>query len=194
MPITRPVVGIQIEKLGTEVYVSRLSAFMVAAIMKRAEGLYPLPDPKPFEQPLPDAVVEGDVIPAIQNPVYQKLMAQVMLQRNRYLQYAALNAIEIPDCTHEEIVALYAGVLKSMRQYADIPDGDDFAIMMHYCILTPAEYREIVDAATKEQSLSQEEVMDGMAIFRSNLSQHATNGNHPEEVTPDISKKKRVSA
>lgn len=192
MTITRDVIAVDVEKLGT-VHVPRLSAFMIDAIRKKANELYPLPDPKPYEQPLPDALIDGDVIPAAKNPEYQKVVAQVMLQRNRYHQYAALSAVELIDSTRADLVALYKDTIAAMRQYGAIPsDGDDFAVTLHYCILTPDEYIQVVNAATKEQALSQEEIRDNLRIFRRDVSGRAVNGNHRKEVAQDIPEDEQV--
>lgn len=198
MPITRDVIAVDTQALGT-VYVPRFSQFMITAIMKKAEECFPVPDPKPYELPVPDALIEGDTLPAVQNPEYQKLIAQVMLQRNRYLQYAALSSVEIHDAAsgevipHGEIAALYRNVLDSMRQVAAIPDEENvFALALHYCVLKPEEYREIINAATKEQALSQEEVRQGLRIFRRDVQRAAANGDHRAESTSDIPQAEQV--
>lgn len=200
MSITRDVIAIDTEKLGT-VYVPRLSAFMIDAIKKKAGELHPLPDPKPYEKPLPDAVIEGDVIPASQNPAYQQALAQVMQARNRYLQYASLSAVEIPDgapgkvVPHRDVIQLYEHQLESMRAFATIPDNENtFALILHYCILTPAEYIEIVNAATREQQLTQEEVLEGLRIFRRDIQRNTTRGDRRKEDAQDIQEAGEVQA
>lgn len=190
MALARSVVAVETQALGT-VLVPRLSAFMIDAIKKRATELYPLPDPEPYQQPIDGALIPGDLLPAVQNPEYQKLVMAVMLQRNRYLQYAVLSAIEIPDgddtISHGEVVALYQPVLENMRQVAIIPDNENvFALTLHYCVLKTDEYMEIVNAAIKEQPLSQEEVRDGLRIFRRDIQRAATNGDHRAESAPDL--------
>lgn len=202
MSLTRDVIAVETEALGT-VYVPRFSQFMITAIVKKAQELYPSPDPKPFEMLLPDAALEGDMVPASQNPEYVNLIAAVMLKRNRYLQYAALSAVEIRDddgkgknpISHDEIVSLYRHVLESMRQPANIPDDENvFALTLHYCVLKPVEYTEIINAATKEQALSQEEVLEGLRIFRRNLSRNGTNGHRSEQSASDIQEAGEVQA
>lgn len=187
MTLTRDVTAIKVERLGAEFFVPRFSAFMVVAIVKKAEELYPMPDAKPYEMPLPDAVIEGDSLPALQNPEYQKLVARVLNQRNRYQQYAALDAGEVDGGTHEEVIALYKPMLDSVRKYAEI-EGSDFALIMHYCILNPAEYREVKAAAFTDQALSQEEIRDGMRIFRRDLQRDSTDADRGDASAPDIQK------
>lgn len=200
MALTRNVIAVDTQALGT-VFVPRFSAFMIDAIKKRASELYPLPDPKPYEQPIDGALVPGDVLPAVQNPEYQKLLTEVMLQRNRYLQYTVMSAIEIPDgdsddmIAHGEVVALYKTVLDSMRQAAAIPENDNvFALTLFYCVLKPDEYVEIVNAAIKEQPLSQEEIRNGLRIFRRDVHGHSTNGHHSEQGAPNIPEDREVQA
>lgn len=193
MPVTRDVIAIDTAALGT-VYVPKFSMFMMRAIMQRAEELYPLPDPKPYEQPMPDAVIEGDVIPASQNPEYTKLLSNVMLKRNQHLQNAIISGLQLPEnCTREEVIAAYKTNLDQLREYASLPD-DDFVAIMRNCILSPEEYRDIVTAATKEQPLTQEEIRANLRIFRIEIQQRAPSGDHRKKGTPDIPEGEQVPA
>lgn len=193
MDLVRDVTAIAIESLGTDLYVPRFNAFMYNAIQKRAEELYPLPDAKQYEMPLPDAAIEGDVIPASQNPAYQAAVAQVMLKRNQYWQDAVLGATEVKDAKREQVVALFIAVIEPMRQYADLP-ADNFVAALRYCILKPHEYIEVMISARKEQPLQQEEIHEGLRIFRRVVQRSATNGHHPEQGAPDLQEAEQVQA
>lgn len=193
MTINRDVIAVFVEKINTDVYVPRFSAFMITAIMKRAEELYPLPDTKPYEEAIPDAVVPGTVIPAAQHPEYQKLLTQVMLKRNQHLQNAVLGALTVKGITREEIVAAFFPIIEPMRQYAELPE-DAFVAVMRYCVLSTTTYREIMDAATKDQALSQEEIRDGMSIFRRVIQRDAAGGAIKEQGASDLQEGEQVQA
>lgn len=193
MPVNRDVIAIDTEKLGT-VYVPILTAFAVRAVMQRAEELYPLPDPKPFEQPLPDAVIEGDVLPAANNPEYTKAVRAVMLKRNQYLQDAIIAMLRLDGATHEEVVEAYKADLEQLRRFGVIHSQDDFVAIMRHLVLGIEEYKAIIQSASQTQPLSQEEIRDGMRIFRRDLQQHPANGNRRKKSTPDLSEEESVPA
>lgn len=193
MPVTRDVIAIDTQALGA-VYVPKLSMFMRLAIMQRAEELFPLPDAKLYEQPLPDAVIEGDVLPASNNPEYKQAVAAIMLKRNQHLQNAIIASLILEDgCTHEEVVATYKPGLDQMRQYASFPD-DDFVAIIRNFILSPEEYKEIIAAATKEDPLTQEDIRAGLRIFRRDLQRDTANGDHRKTGTPDLPEEQPVQA
>lgn len=193
MPVNRDVIAIDTEKLGT-VYVPILTAFAVRAVMQRAEELYPLPDPKPFEQPLPDAVIEGDVLPASNNPEYTKAVGAVMLKRNQYLQDAIIAMLRLDGATHEEVVEAYQPDLEQLRRFGVIHSQDDFVAIMRHLVLGIDEYKAIIQSASQTQPLSQEEIRDGMRIFRRDLQQHPTNGSRRKKGTPDLPQEESVPA
>lgn len=193
MELLRDVTAVASEILGTDIYVPRFNAFMYNAIQKRAEELYPLPDPTPFQKPVPDALIEGDMTPASQNPEYQKAVVQVMLKRNQYWQDAVLSALEVRDTKREQIVAVFISSIEPMRQYVDMPE-DNFAAVMRYCVLKPAEYIEVINSARKEQPLTQEEIREGLRIFRRVIQRDAANGHHPEQVAQGLPEVEQVQA
>jgi hypothetical protein len=169
MTIVRDVIAIEIDE-GRTVLVTPLSPFVLRAISQRANEKFPDPDPTPYEKPRPGALVPGTVIPADEDAEYVSLKKEVQMQRNLYIQAGILSMTEIEGVSREELVATYKDVLAQVRQYGNFPE-DDYVM-----------------------PLTQEEIRDGMRIFRPDLQRNGAGGNHRAQSAPDIPEAGQVQA
>lgn len=193
MSLNRDVIAIDTERLGT-VFVPILSRIAIAAIMRRADELYPLPNAKEYEQPLPDAVIEGDVLPAKDNPQYVTDVTRVMLKRNRHLQDAILAMLRLDGITRDEVIEVFKPELDVLRKSASIEQEDDFVAILRNCVLSVDEYRAITEAASKAQPLTQEEIRAGMRIFRRDLQRSSTDGHAGDAESRRVQQEESIPA
>ncbi|MDX2137604.1 MAG: hypothetical protein SF123_05870 [Chloroflexota bacterium] len=151
---------------GTVAWVSPMSPFTQRQILKRAEVLYPLPDPKQYEQPLPDAAVEGDVIPAEMNPAYQHEVERIKAARTDYLvEVAILTHIEFPD-GEAALLERFEQRLLSLRRFADLPHDDWEALVKFVLLTSKDDMSRVMQVIQERLPLTQGEVIDGMRFFR----------------------------
>jgi hypothetical protein len=192
MPLERDVIAIDIEG-GRTVYVTPLSAFAARAINQKGLELFPDPDPAPYEVPLPDAVIEGEMQPATNDPRYVELRKEVQTKRNMYMHAAILSMTQILGVTREELIATYKDTLEQLRQFSDLPE-DDYVAALRTFVLKPHDYSQIVLAAVNRMPLAQEEIRDGMRIFRLNVQRRTAPGPDNTPGASDISEGEQVPA
>lgn len=190
MTLARDVIAIEIE-WGRTVYVTPLSAFAARAISQRALEKFPDPDPTPFEKPLPDAVIEGEVLPATNDPEYVALVTDTRNKRNLYIHAAILAMTQIEGVSRDELIGAYKEQLTVLRTFGELPE-DDYVAALRTFVLKPADYAAIVLAATNKMPLSQGEILDGLRIFRPVLQRRDADGSGGEASAPHIPEGEQV--
>lgn len=150
---------------GVTLHVTPLSVFARQLIIEASERLYPLPDPKPFEIPVPDSRA-GQVVPATQNPDYQELEKAIKNKRENYQRKAMLATC----CDSPEQAALierYAPRLARLDEFIDAPEDQWEAVLLLGVIQTDSDMALLVTAAMDRLQLTEAEIVDGMRTFRS---------------------------
>jgi len=154
---------------GEYVHVQPLSIYVVRALRTKAEELFPSPDKKAYEKPLDEqkAVEPGQMIPAEENPEYQKLYDIAQEKQWRYVNdQSAMLSIEVA-IGREKAIAKYQERIAQFRGVMSVPD-DAWEATLKMCILTSTEDYNTVMLAVQGKTIlpSEEEVRDGMRIFR----------------------------
>lgn len=167
---------------GHVVLVAPVSPYFLMAVEKKAQELYPLPDPSAYEKAVPEdeALYEGQTIPAVENPDYRQLVNEVEYNRALHQEQAIIFA-SIVDVRggKQALIEHYAEQLKMLRQYSDLPADDWQALLLTVIVRTLDDRKAIVNTARLPLPVTDAEVADGFAIFRNNLSQRPVVGrNH----------------
>lgn len=165
-----PIIDTEIEvthENGTKLYFVPLSAWHQLAIFAAVEEALPYPDPLPFELPLPNAAVEGDRMPATENPDYQQQCQEIELlrrrERVRRLVYAALHRTD-PD--REILINRYHDLVARLRAVG-INESDDWKLTVEAVFFTdPSFLNQIIAVCQGEAELTEGEVLDHVRLFR----------------------------
>lgn len=167
---------------GDVVIVQRLSPFARIALMERAEELYPLPDPTPYQQPVGNTPAGVTVLtPPEDNADYLRLVTDVK-QRRVNLIYEGIITASVVDIVggREAAIARYAEQLHALRLRLPMNDRyTDWQAVVLFCILrVRTDTDRIVAVAGDSFPLEEEEIRDGIRCFRRPLQSHAAAG-HP---------------
>jgi Trp operon repressor len=165
--------GLKVQELlldsGEYVYVQSLSIYAIRALQDKAEELFPAPDKSEYEKPLPEdkAIEPGQVIPAEENPDYQQRMKIIEEQRSQYVNHQAIVLCVHPRVEKEALIKKYAARLEQMRQIMVVPP-DEWEATLKMCVIASQEDSGQIAVAIRGLNTipSEEEVVDGMRIFR----------------------------
>lgn len=165
------------------IYVSQLSLFMRMALQKKAETLYPFPDSTPYERESPIPVFgtpegEKSIIPASENPEYQKAVAAVKASQDEWLNNAVLS-VSISSPNAESLINIYHDELTKARAELENLPSDDFAAIVKCFLASREDLFVIYQAICQSLPLTLEEVNDSYAFFRFHV---------PRGVVPPASK------
>lgn len=152
---------------GVIIHVTMIATSTIKLMDKRAQEVYPTPDPKPFEAPLPNAENEGVVIPATDNPEYVKLLNAVDVDRNNWMaRWVFDTALEYPDGI-TALVERFKGKLEHMRDTLDSSlDPTDWNTVFEHCIADKTEQLVLFRIAMNQAELEEVEVAEAFRFFR----------------------------
>lgn len=158
---------------GEQVYVSPISPVLLRAIVRNSEERFPYPDEASYRLPLPDAAIPGDLMPAAQNPDYQKLKRTVDMERMKYQNDSlALIAVRDAPLGRSTLIEKYRDEVETWRRVADFP-VDEWEATVSVLVTTREDFDKIVRVATESIPITLDELRDGMAIFRLEVSKQA---------------------
>lgn len=164
---------------GVRVWITPLNRYHIAALVDKANELYPLPDKKAFEAIIEDgAIAGGVVIPAEDNPAYMELFREISLKQHVYKLDAMIDlCVQFPDLGGKgHVIAYFAEFVAAQRRYMDLP-GDDWQVTWRYAVLrTTQDEALVIQAMQNEMPLTEVEVSDEMKLFRRLLPKPAPNG------------------
>lgn len=158
---------------GEVLIVQRLSPFARIALLDEAARLYPMPDPTPFQQPIPNAAPGVNLMTLPEdNPQYRELVEEINRKRNNYF-YEGVIVTSAVDCVggKEAAITKYAEQLTAIRQRVKL-DGlyTNWQATVLFCIVrVPTDTDKIVRVAGNAFALQEEEIRDGIRCFRNPL-------------------------
>jgi hypothetical protein len=169
---------------GELVHVQPLSIYVVRALENKAQEIYPFPDKAEYEKPLDDAkaLEPGQKIPAEENPDYQKAYTNATKLQARYSNERCFMLSIEPVVGREKLIAKYKTRIAQMREMMTLPD-DDWEATLRFCVLTSSEDYIRVTAAIQggAEVVSEEEIRDGMRIFRCYVRHNPDRGCYPDQ-------------
>lgn len=168
---------------GEVVYVQPLSIYLVRALRSKAEELYPFPDKAKYEKVLDDdkALESGQVIPAEDNPEYQKLYDTASEKQQNYVNEKSLVLSVEPAMGRKAMVAKYKARIAQMRDMMTLPEDDWEATLLFCIIASPQDSNKIYEAIMGRGLPREEDILNGMRIFRCYVRKETVNGSHPEQ-------------
>lgn len=170
---------------GVIIHITPLSLFTIQAIVEQSKVVHPYPDETPYRE-ASDLVASG-FIPASENEEYQALCKAVDEERSQWQNDAITQmACKYPQWgTREQMIAHFRPRLEELRPFVSLHQ-DDWRNVQEHCVFTgyvdvlddnnksiriPENYRVIRLARQNERiPLSMPEVIDGMRLFRLDLS------------------------
>lgn len=133
---------------------------------EKARLAYPDPDPKPFEVPLPNAAIAGDMIPATENAEYLDLLNQTEKDRQRFIERFVLqNAVAIPEGM-ARVKERFATRLKAIQGLDPELDIDNWFVVFDHVICNNFEKSAVILAAENRMPLTEAEIAEGFRFFR----------------------------
>lgn len=127
--------------------------------------LYPDPDPKAYERPMPNAAIEGEMIPGDEHPEWIKLRGIQAQKQVRYINEAVIILACSQTPGKEDLILRFEGRLFEVARWVDLPESEWDATLL-YAILSGKNEPEIVsNIASGDMPLTQDEVIEGVAQF-----------------------------
>lgn len=158
---------------GVLVHITPLNRYHIAALVDKANELYPLPDKKAFEGLIEEgAIAGGVVIPAEENPVYIELLNEINQKQHAYKLDAMIDLCAyFPELGDKAaVIAHFADFIAEQRQYMDLPE-DAWQATWRYAVLrTDNDERLVIQAMRNELPLADFELINEIKIFRPILS------------------------
>lgn len=177
---------------GEYVHVQPLSIYVVQALREKSRTLYPYPDKARYERKLEDAkaIEPGQVIPAEENPEYQALYDAADEKQQTYVNLQCIALSVEPLQGRQAMIAKYKDRVKQMRAVMDLPD-DAWDATLRFCIISSKQDLGKISNAIMGNALPREEdILNGMRIFRCYVRQETPDGSHseqkPQSVDADI--------
>ncbi len=153
---------------GVDLTVTPVTAFDLQALRDRARKLYPAPDPKQYEQAVPeaDALVPGQKISGDQHPAYIEAMEAVERQRGDFLNAGILHlSLEFKE-PKADIIARYRPVLDRKREVIDLPADEWRATLLHGVLESQDDLMTVLAAAQDKLPLEGGEMIGAVRLFR----------------------------
>ena len=153
------------DSTGEELWVQPVSPFTFRGIRARAYERYPDPDDAPYERPMPNAALPGEMIPGRENPEWLKA-AQVQARLRTDVISEALIILACDATPNKDVlIKKYANQLNIIRQLAKTPPDEWEATLLHCILLGKNEPGYISEIASDELPLTQDEVVEGVGRF-----------------------------
>lgn len=168
---------------GEIVYVQPLSIYLVRALQDKAQELFPFPDKTQYEKTLDDAkaIEPGQVIPAEDNPEYQKLYDIAAEKQQNYVNEKCIALSVEPVQGRQVMIKKYKARIVQMREMMTLPD-DEWDATLRFCILTSrADFNKVTEAIMGRGLPREEEILNGMRIFRMYVRKETTSGSDTKE-------------
>ncbi len=147
---------------GVELIITPITLLTQSALQRQASERFPEPDRTPFEKPLENAFEEGDILPATENPDWQRLNQIQMQKRLEYFQELILN-VGVTVADKEKFILAY------IDQYEAL-DSDlfnlEFVGILNFFVCNPSEIAEIIRIILGKLPLTEVEIRDGLKFFR----------------------------
>lgn len=168
---------------GETLLVEPVSMFAQQAIVEESERRFPLPDKAPFEKLIPGAVDPSMTTRAEDDPEWQKAAKVVENERNKWQNRAiVLMSVKRDD----KLIKKYAQ-MRAQRLSVGIPEGDVWHDTLLLCLIaSPRDVAQIKIAAQHLLPLEEEEVRDGLRIFRLAIQRKPAGDAPGEEAAPGI--------
>lgn len=165
--IDRPIVyGKLVEyglKSGVCLEVMPLSPALLTKIADAAKELFPDPDPKPYELPMKNPLVEGSTEPGENNPLYIEQKERQKTYRNEY----TLERILGLACRAQDLHGLIEQYQDQLTELTDItPVYAQWGAIINYFLATPVEVNNILRIAQDKAPLTEGEILDGFTRFQ----------------------------
>lgn len=165
------------DSTGVELYVQPVSPFTFRAIRQKALALYPDPDPKPFERPMPNAALEGDMIPGTEHPEWGKLSEAQNRLRSNFVTQSLMIVACAQTPNKQALIERFQDEIEAIRQIVPIPENAWEATLLHGILKGQREPGEITDLASENLPLTPDEVVEGVArFFRYTVPRKALSG------------------
>lgn len=176
---------------GEIVYVQPLSIYLVNALRDKARELYPFPNKTDYERTLDDAkaIEPGQVIPAEENPDYQKLYDEAERKQQEHVNEKCVALSVEPVQGREAMIAKYKDRIAQLRELMTLPE-DAWEATLKFCIMTSRQdFNKITNSIMGQRLPGEEDILNGMRIFRCYVRQDRANGSHsgqePSGITQD---------
>lgn len=163
---------------GEVIYVQPLSIYVIRALQDKAEELYPYPNKSDYEKPLDEAkaIEPGQVIPAEDNPEYQKLYDLARDKQQNYANDQAITLSVEPVQGRQAMIDKYKERVAQMRQIMTLPE-DEWAATLRFCVLTSrSDFNKVTASIMGHRLPGEEDILNGMRIFRGHVRKTTSNG------------------
>lgn len=162
------------QSTGIELWINPVSPFTFRAIRRKASEKYPDPDEAPFRLLIPNSAIEGERMPAKDNPEFVQLVTEQQKRRNSFVSEAVIVLACDPTPNKADLIARFAGQLIPMTQWLDLPEDAWTATLLHGILRGSSEPDEVSDLASEKLPLTPDEVQEGVAqFFRPDVSRKA---------------------
>lgn len=151
---------------GVELHVQPLSPFTFRAIRQKAFEKFPDPDEGPYRLPIPNAAIEGDTMPAKDNPAYARAVHEQAARRSDYITVALLALACDPTPNKDELVKQFEDQLLALQRWAALPEDDWEAALLHCILIGKDDPGHISDIANQNAPLTEVEIENGIRFFR----------------------------
>lgn len=167
---------------GEIVRVAPLSIYVVRALQDKAEELFPFPDKTKYEKPVDTkkAIEPGQMIPASENPEYRKLYDEAAENQQRYVSDRSIDLSVEPALGREVMIEKYKDRIAQMRDMMTLPD-DAWSATLRFCVIgSRQDYTRIATAIMGQALPKEEEILDGMRIFRCYVRKDPNDRHHSD--------------
>lgn len=174
---------------GVTVFVQPLSPFTQRQIAAQAQQAFPLPEPKDYERPVPPeiATIPGQMIDGRENPDWQRIAKEQSDRQDEFATEMALQMTVTLDDADGTIKAAALPYLERLQTAGIIETVDEYTLLRHYVIQNGMDIALLTRAAGGGLPLREEEIRDGMRIFRLHLQRHGLAPSSAGAAAPDLS-------
>lgn len=174
--------------IGETAYVSPISQFARDKLWDKAEGIYPSPDPKPFEIAVDDerSAIPGLKIPAKDNPEYVSLVTRILKQRvSWHTDQCILASTHFDD--EQGLIDKYQEELDVLEDLGiELPESKWESVLLYVLLQNNEDKRAVISAITGRGALTEVEKRESLRIFRSQIQGDSVNGLVREKVAPGV--------
>lgn len=153
--------------------VTPVTAFTQKAIIARAEKLYPLPDKKLYELPMPEdeQLTRGQCYPAETNPLWTTDRMTIMQRRGFAALGMLLDTAVTVEQGREAIIQEYAETLTHLKEYmsGSVEEAgmvNDFVTLLTGVLIQEGEIGALMALVQSATPLTSGELSDGFSYFR----------------------------
>lgn len=171
----------QVELSGGETLSLRpLSPYARLAFIEKAAQLFPMPDPTPFQQIVPNTPAGVTVMtPPEDDPRYREMADEVNVRRANYVNNAIITASVVDiEGGQEAAIQRHAEQLDTIRRLGAVPeDYSEWQATLLLCVIrSREEVSQLINLATSKFPLDDKERGEAVKIFRRNLESPPNRG------------------